>query len=114
MMAILYILVTSGIIFFGMRFIFNSLRRLTKSEKTHLILLTLINLIVVLRLIYVVWKGNDKAIILIVFVYPILVILNGLIWVMLKLFKRREHEIYKISTIGLATFFIPTLLLSTI
>ena len=85
---------------------------MTKVNKIHLTIISIINLIFVAKIISIVWEGNDKAIILVIFAYPILIIINGLVWLTLRLLKRPEYEIYKMTTIGLAILFIPTLILS--
>jgi hypothetical protein len=83
---------------------------MTKFTKIQLIIVSLINLTLVLKMISIAWKGNDKAIILVIFGYPTLIILNALIWITLRILKRPEYEIYKLTTIGLAILFIPTIL----
>ena len=85
---------------------------MTKVNKIHLTIISIINLIFVAKIISIVWEGNDKAIILVIFAYPILTIINGFVWLTLRLLKRPEYEIYKMTTIGLAILFIPTLILS--
>ncbi len=87
---------------------------MTKISKIHLTLISLINLTLILEMINTTWEGNDKAIILVILSYPILTIINGLIWLTLKKFKSPYFKVYKISTIGLAILFIPTLIASSL
>lgn len=102
-----------GIILFAMKFGFTELSQLTKSNKIHLTILSIINLIIIGKLVSKAWDGNDKAIILVIFGYSALTILNGFIWLTLAIIKRPEYKIYKTSTIGLAILFIPTLIASS-
>lgn len=113
MITLISVVIIAGIILFAMKFGFTGLNQLTKSNKIHLTILAIINLIVIGKLVGMAWEGNDKAIILVIFGYATLTILNGLVWLTLKILKRPEYKIYKISTIGLAILFIPTLIASS-
>jgi hypothetical protein len=64
-------------------------------------------------MISIAWDGNDKAILVVIFVYPILTILNAIVWTILRVLKRPEFKIYRITTIGLAILFVPTLFMSS-
>ena len=87
---------------------------MTKFAKIHLTIVVLINLTLVLKMISIAREGNDKAIILVIFGYPILTIVNAIIWLTLRIFKKPEYEIYKLTTIGLSILFIPTIATSII
>lgn len=84
-----------------------------RTAKTHLIIASVINMGLILKLISTAWEGNDKAIILVIFGHSALIISNGLVWLTLDILKRPESEIYKATTIGLALLFIPTLIISS-
>jgi hypothetical protein len=86
---------------------------MTKISKLHLTIISLINLALILKMISIAWEGNDKAIILVIFGYPTLTIVNALVWLTLRILKRPEFKIYKITTVGLAILFIPTLIASS-
>jgi hypothetical protein len=86
---------------------------LTKKDKIHLIIVSAINLVLILIMLSIAWDGNDKAVILVIFGYPALIIVNGLLWLILRILKRPENKIYKMTTIGLILLFIPTLLISS-
>jgi hypothetical protein len=113
MITLISIVVIAGIILFAKKFGFTGRIQFTKSNKIHLTILSIINLIIIGKLVSIAWDGNDKAIILVMFGYPALTILNGLIWLILAILKRPEYKIYKTSTIGLAILFIPTLIASS-
>lgn len=113
MLTLKSIVVIAGIILFAMKFGFTGLSQLTKSNKIHLTILSIFNLMIIGKLVGMAWDGNDKAIILVIFGYPALTILNGLICLTLAILKRPEYQIYKTSTIGLAILFIPTLIASS-
>ena len=86
---------------------------MTKISKIHLTIISLINLALVLKMISIAWEGNDKAIILVIFGYPILTIVNALVWLTFRILERPEFKIYRITTVGLAIIFIPTLIASS-
>jgi hypothetical protein len=87
---------------------------MTNTNKIHLLIISIINLGIILKLISLSWNGNDKAILLIMLVYPMLILMNGLIWLILNIIKKEQSEIYKKTTIGLLVLFIPTILISCI
>lgn len=82
-------------------------------SKIHLIIILAINLILILILINFTWNGNDKAIILTVIGYLLLIIINAIIWLALNYYKKSEYRIYKITTISLVILFIPMLIVSS-
>jgi len=82
---------------------------MTKTDKAHLLIIATVNLILVSKMVTIAWEGNDKAIILIIFGQPALIFINSLVWLTLKLLKRKEYKIYKITTLGLIALFIPAL-----
>lgn len=82
-------------------------------SKIHLIIILAINLILILILINFTWNGNDKAIILTVIGYLLLIIINAIIWLVLNYYKKSEYRIYKITTISLVILFIPMLIVSS-
>ncbi len=82
-------------------------------NKTHLLILSLINLVLISLMIRIAWQGNDKAILVIILLYPILTLLNAIVWLVLFIFKRPESKIYKWNTIGMLVLFIPALIAST-
>ena len=86
---------------------------MTKISKIHLTIISVINLALVVKMISIAWGGNDKAVILVIFGFPILTIVNALVWLTLRILKRPEYKIYKMTTIGLAVLFIPTLIVSS-
>nr|WP_294858631.1 hypothetical protein [uncultured Fluviicola sp.] len=87
---------------------------MSKINKTHLIILLLINTFIVGKLIHFSWTGNDKAIIAVIFYYFVLLLLNLFIWVILDYFKRPVGNVYKISTTVLVILILPVLLLGII
>jgi hypothetical protein len=85
---------------------------MTKTEKIHLIIISVINFSVIFKLVSSAWNGNDKGIILVIFGYTALTIINGIVWLIFKILKRPEKEIYKITSVGLILLFIPTVIIS--
>ncbi len=113
MITLISVVIITGMILFAMKFGLTGLNELTKSNKIHLIILLIINLLVIGKMLDIAWEGNEKAIILVIFGYSTLTFLNGLVWLTLTILKRPENKIYKISTIGLTILFIPTLIASS-
>jgi len=112
MIVLINIILILGIIFYVIKYGIQSLNQLTRSNKNHLRIISILNLGIIAKLICLVWDGNDKAIILLLYGYLLLIILNGSIWFILSIQKKAELKIYKISTIGLAALFIPILILA--
>jgi len=83
------------------------------NNKIHLTIISLINLILISLMIRAASQGNDKAILIVIVLYPILTLLNAIAWFMLFIFKRPESRIYKWTTIGMIALFIPVLIAST-
>ena len=86
----------------------------TPNFKIHLAIVAIINLTLIYKLINIAWSGNDKAIILVIFGYPFLILLNAILWGTFGYFKRIESNIYKLMTIALSILFIPTLIISSL
>lgn len=82
--------------------------------RIHFTIAAAFNLILVLKMLSIGWDGNDKAIILVLFGYSILILLNLITWLALKKFKKTEYSIYKTTTIGLLILFIPTITAASI
>jgi hypothetical protein len=82
--------------------------------KIHVLIVLIINSLLVLLMVIKGWYGNDKSIILFIFGYPLLMILNGLAWLILKLSNKPENKIYKWNTIGLFVLFLAGMLVARI
>ncbi len=87
---------------------------MNKASKFHLILVSIVNLAIIARLINMAWDGNDKAILIVIFCYPLVIIANAAVWLILWLTKHPSYKIYKITTIGLLILLIPTICLSSL
>lgn len=85
---------------------------MSKTEKLHLIIISVINFIVIFKLISSAWNGNDKGIILVIFGYTTLIFINGIVWLIFKILKRPEKEIYRITSAWLILLFIPAIVIS--
>lgn len=85
-----------------------------KKDKIHLSIISIINFSLIIKLVVSAWNGNDKAIILVVFGYIALILINSIIWLLLKKLKRPENKIYKIVITGLALLFIPTVIIASL
>jgi hypothetical protein len=82
-------------------------------EINHLIFASIVNLCLVGFLIRATWDGNDKAIVLTVFLYPLLILLNLIMWMTLSSRKKPESRIYRAITIALIVLFLPVLIMAT-
>jgi hypothetical protein len=69
--------------------------------------------IIVLIILRVYQINNDKGILLIIFLYPLIVLINLIIWLSLRIFKNEHSVIYKQSLLGLLILFIPTIIIGT-
>jgi hypothetical protein len=80
---------------------------MTDKEINQLIIAITLNLLSVGYLMHKVWSGNDKAIILMIFFYPLIIIVNAIIWLAAK------SRVFKWTTIALLILFLPVLLMSS-
>ena len=79
----------------------------------HSIVVFIINAAVVMWLVKTSWEGNDKAIILVIFFYPLLILVNGLVWMALSSKRKPESKVYRGMTIGLLIMFLPVLFIAS-
>lgn len=79
----------------------------------HAIVAFIVNAAVVIGLIKTSWEGNDKAIILVIFFYPLLTLVNGLVWMALGSKNKPESKVYRGMTIGLLIMFLPVLFIAS-
>jgi hypothetical protein len=81
-------------------------------KNMHLLIAVIVNLLLVWQLINATLEGNDKAIIFVIFFYPLLILLNALLW---QVFRKHSNvsRIYKLTTIGLIILFLPVLIMAT-
>jgi hypothetical protein len=80
---------------------------MTDSEKIQSVLGVPVNLIVVGFLIKQAWDGNDKAIILVMFFYTLLILINFVIgWII-------RSRVYRAIAIALLVLFLPVLIISS-
>ncbi len=86
---------------------------MTKADKLHLAIISIVNVASVLKMISITWEGNDKAIIIVILGYPVLTFINAFIWLILKTIKRTEYLFYKMATLVLLILFVPTLIISS-
>jgi hypothetical protein len=82
--------------------------------KNHRIIAFILNLLIVI-LIFLEIKiiDDDKAIVFFIGYYPVLIILNFLIWLPLKLLKKEQYKIYSQTTIALLALLIPFFIIAT-
>lgn len=113
-MILISLFILIGIFLISLKFDLIVLNQLTKSHKIHFTILAFINFMIIAKSIVIAWEGNDKGIILVIFVYFTLLILNGLVWLILKILKKPENKIYKMMTICLVILLIPSLILASI
>jgi hypothetical protein len=84
-----------------------------ENEINHLVFASIIKLILVGLLLKTSWNGNDKAIIYVIFFYPLLILVNLIIWMTLSSKRNPDSKIYRATTIGLIILFLPILLMVT-
>jgi hypothetical protein len=81
-------------------------------ENKHLGLAVAINLLLIGLLTNAVWENNDKALVLVIILYPLLLLVNATIWIVLATMRKASARVYKITTIGLIVVFMPVLILA--
>ena len=73
-----------------------------------------LNILLVAILFYVTLSNkSDKAIILVLFYYPALILVNLIVWLILRKFGPKHSLVYKQIFVGLILLFIPTILIAT-
>lgn len=80
----------------------------------HSLLVMLVNLTIVVLLVYKVWTGNDKAPILFLFVYFLLILANLSVWAILKLMRQPTSAVYLTAVKFLLLLLIPAIFVSTL
>ena len=71
-----------------------------------------VNLTVIIFLIKAAWEGNDKAMLLVLFFYPVLIVINSLVWLVLRTLKKSDARIYGTLAVWLTILFVPVLLIA--
>ena len=87
--------------------------KMTLKEICHWIIGIAVSLTVTIFLIRTAWQGNDKAILLVMFYYPILIIANALAWTVLRLLRQQEAKIYGTIALCLVILFAPVLYIAS-
>jgi hypothetical protein len=80
---------------------------MTGKELNQLIIASIVNVSLILLLISKAWTGNDKSIILLIFFYPMIVLVNSILWMASK------SQVFKITTMALLILFLPVLIVAT-
>ncbi len=86
---------------------------MTDDQKAHLTIASIVNLSVVGLLIKTAWDGNDKAIILVIFFYPLLILANLVLWMKMHSKGKAESKVYRATTLGLIVLFLPVLMMAS-
>jgi hypothetical protein len=85
---------------------------LTLRENKHLILAIAINLLLIGLLIKAVWDSSDKALVLLTILYPLLILVNATVWIVLGTLRNQSSGVYKITTVGSIVLYLPILILA--
>lgn len=86
---------------------------MTPKVKAHFVVAVAVNLLLVSFILKATWDGNDKAIILVLFLYPIIILINSLVWWALNKKHKSASKIYRAITLGLIVLFLPVLMLAS-
>lgn len=84
-----------------------------EKEINHLIVASIINLFLMVLLIRTAWSGNDKAILLVIFYYPLLIPVNLISWLTLSARRKTQYKAYRLTTIALILLFLPVLMIAS-
>ena len=114
MIVLISIMAVVAFIIMAIKIGFPSLKQLTKSNKIQLTIISIINIIIIVKLISIAWTGNDKGIIIVLFGHIALTVINAVVWLVLRIINRKEFMIYYITTLILAVLYIPTMILASI
>lgn len=82
--------------------------------RNQAVLAITVNFYIVVKLVYEVWIGNDKALILLMLFYPILLLINLTVWIILRKMRRPKAFIYKTAVYILLLLFLPTIFLAAL
>jgi hypothetical protein len=85
---------------------------MTLKENKHLVLAIAINLLFIGLLISAVWDNSDKALVLLTILYPLLILVNATVWIVLGTLRNKSSGVYKITTVGSIALFLPILILA--
>ena len=86
---------------------------MTLKEICHWTIGIAVSLTVTMFLIWTAWEGNDKAILLVMFYYPVLIVANALVWTVLRLFRQQEAKICGTIALCLVILFAPVLYIAS-
>jgi len=85
-----------------------------KSTKIHFLIVSFINLFLATNLILkTAESGSCKSILWLIIPFPILILLNGIIWLVLLLMKKFGYKIYKFNSLVLVLLLILRIILAT-
>ncbi len=82
-------------------------------DDIHFTIALLINFIAVALLVRFLWSAGDKEAIVFILVYPAQVILNGIIWLMMRMDRDPRYRIYRWMTLALIIGFIPVSIIAS-
>jgi hypothetical protein len=86
---------------------------LKEKEVNHLVIASIVNVFLTGMLIKSAWNGNDKAILLVIIFYPMLILANLVLWFVLGSKKNTHYKVYRVTTIALILLFLPVLIIAT-
>lgn len=79
-----------------------------KKHDIHFLTAFLVNLTIVGLIINYVWTSvSDKAVIMFILFYPLLTVINLIVWIMMRISKDNRYTIYRWTTVALIVGFIP-------
>jgi hypothetical protein len=81
-------------------------------EHIHFGIALIINIALVGLIINYVWTSDsDKSIFIFIIFYPMLTLLNAIIWIMMRMGRDPMYHVYKWTTLALIVAFIPMVML---
>lgn len=84
------------------------------STKIHFVIVSCINFLIAARLLFLTFNSDScKSIILIIIPFPILILLNAVIWLILFLMKKTAYKIYKFNSLALVLLLMLGIVLAT-
>jgi hypothetical protein len=79
-----------------------------KKDDIHFLAALLVNITIVALIINYVWTSDsDKSVIVFIIFYPLLTLMNIVIWIIMRLSNDDRYKSYRWTTIALIVGFIP-------
>lgn len=88
---------------------------MTANFYLHKTIIFILNIVAISFLLFRIQQiNNDKAILLLIFYYPILLLINLVLWLIVRICNKEHANVYKQSVAGLLFLLIPVIIIYAI